>query len=745
MAQKINPLSLRLRKTNRNFDSSWFNDSNYVSLLMRDLKIQLYINLILKKLKYCSARYLIQNLPNKIKIHIFFCNPDKSRRHMSKIFYLSYTKKIKKSKKNFFNIAQTGISHKQNKIFQYLITNFSEPKKKRSFFQASNKVGCQVFFENKPSFLKKPGIQQSCMLGSGNLLETIENPEYKTLYSNDSINLGENIFNLNNMCLFKNYLKLVFSIKKYNQFYLRYFLIKYFSIKFPTNTFNKKKNNFFSLATLNNISKSSIFEPTLHLTEDLSKKRFFNEGTNCLAKLEKPLLKNETQFKQQQNVLFFYIMNFLFFKVYKDKNFLALNYFQIKKNNYKIIKDDYNDLFNKQVKFFKKTWHTAKLDGWKNNSSVKINLNNFSLTDSSLNLSTTFFFNNLVTTKLKILSFLKKLELKHKYFFSSAATSNKKICSIFYDQKVNVNKKSLKQTNFNMLNKLHKNSILTFTSFTNFIKLNENYKSLHSYNEKNNSIKCFSTDKSNKKRSFFQASNKVGCQVFFENKPKGKVEKSFVGRQLVKIEDKIISTELFYQLQNQKYYAISLINNQSFNDTYNSYCKLSESYKYYNKIFSNHNLNYYNNLNSLNNLIKDNKKLTLISSPYKYHMESVLCNSLSCNINFNFFQSINIFQNAFFFIDEIIYYLEKRVAFFKIKNYILKKLTEQKSLRIKGIRVTCSGRIGGKSKKAQRSKIQNFKYGETSLHVFSSKIDFKSKTAFTSFGTLGIKTWICYH
>ena len=171
MAQKINPLSLRLKKTNRNFDFSWFNDSNYVSLLMRDLKIQFYINLILKKLKYCSARYLIQNLPNKIKIHIFFCNPDKSRRHMSKIFYLSHTKKIKKSKKKFFNTAQTGISAKQNKIFQYLIINFSEPH-----------------FSTK----------------SSSLLEIIENQKYKTLRSNDSINLNKNIYKLNNISLFKN-------------------------------------------------------------------------------------------------------------------------------------------------------------------------------------------------------------------------------------------------------------------------------------------------------------------------------------------------------------------------------------------------------------------------------------------------------------------------------------------------------------------------------------------------------------
>ena len=49
MAQKINPISLRLGKTNRGMDSCWFNQSNYVNLLMKDFKIQCYIDLILKK------------------------------------------------------------------------------------------------------------------------------------------------------------------------------------------------------------------------------------------------------------------------------------------------------------------------------------------------------------------------------------------------------------------------------------------------------------------------------------------------------------------------------------------------------------------------------------------------------------------------------------------------------------------------------------------------------------------------
>ena len=71
MAQKINPIALRLN-TNLNFDSCWYNNSNYVNLLIRDIKVKNYINLILKKMKFCHARFLIENLHNKHKINVFF-------------------------------------------------------------------------------------------------------------------------------------------------------------------------------------------------------------------------------------------------------------------------------------------------------------------------------------------------------------------------------------------------------------------------------------------------------------------------------------------------------------------------------------------------------------------------------------------------------------------------------------------------------------------------------------------------
>lgn len=614
MAQKINPISLRLGKTNRNFDFSWFNDSNYVNLLMRDLKIQCYINFILKKIKYSSARYLIQNLPNKVKIHVFFCNSNKTRKHISKIFYLNNQKKIKKSKKKFFNTQYSIFSIKQKRVFNYLAKSFND--------NLSNII---------------PGK-------ADNVLH-----DYK----------------LDSLSFSKNYLKLIYPIKKYDQLYIRYFLIKYFSSKFPIMNLKKK------------ISSNETPEFILQ-----SK----NQGVSQL--------KTKTQFKQYQNVLYCYTENFLFFNIYKNKEILAFNYFNFKKKNYKIITHDFTkSTFN----LLKKTIYKSQSEK-NNNFFLKLNSSKFHEKNLSLNLSAGFFFDKNAITRIKILRFLNKVELKCK-----------------------------QMSNFN-LNSLN---LFQFSLWKNL---------------------------------FFM--NNASCKLF--------------SRQIL---DKV-------NTQNLKYYNVSLMNNECFNDTYTNYCKLSKSYKYYNFIYSmafnqfqnqfqnklnkkkmkffsknlgkNLGNDYFNfqknvinnhldetkfkeNLNLNAGLLQTKKKITLISPPYKHHIESILSNHFSCNINFHFFQTFNIFQNALFFIDEIVYYIEKKLPFFKIKNYILKKLTEQNYLRIKGIRVMCSGRIKGKSKKAQRSKIQNFKYGETSLHVFSSKIDFKSKNAFTSFGTLGVKVWICFH
>ena len=99
-------------------------------------------------------------------------------------------------------------------------------------------------------------------------------------------------------------------------------------------------------------------------------------------------------------------------------------------------------------------------------------------------------------------------------------------------------------------------------------------------------------------------------------------------------------------------------------------------------------------------------------------------------------------QSVTFLLDQIVLLLEKRVSFKEIKRKVFKDISTNKL--VKGIRISCSGRLGGRSKKAQKSKTQSFQWGETSLNTFSSKVVFANKGASTSYGKVGVKVWLFF-
>jgi len=131
-----------------------------------------------------------------------------------------------------------------------------------------------------------------------------------------------------------------------------------------------------------------------------------------------------------------------------------------------------------------------------------------------------------------------------------------------------------------------------------------------------------------------------------------------------------------------------------------------------------------------------------LESKYKKYLESSLSSFYKLDLDLIPFKVKNDWQYAGFLADEIVSLLEKRIPFRRLKSKLIKQLSKVSAIR--GVRITCSGRVGGKSKKAQRAKIESLKYGQTSLHVFSAPIDFSCKTARTSFGSVGVKVWICY-
>ena len=123
------------------------------------------------------------------------------------------------------------------------------------------------------------------------------------------------------------------------------------------------------------------------------------------------------------------------------------------------------------------------------------------------------------------------------------------------------------------------------------------------------------------------------------------------------------------------------------------------------------------------------------------HLESTTGQGLGSPTILYFYKSVHEAQAAQFVSDEIAYFLERRVPFRRIKQLLLREL---KTSYIEGVRVICSGRVGGRSKKAQRAREERFQWGQTSSHVFSSKLSFAFRNALTPFGKVGIKVWICY-
>jgi small subunit ribosomal protein S3 len=61
-----------------------------------------------------------------------------------------------------------------------------------------------------------------------------------------------------------------------------------------------------------------------------------------------------------------------------------------------------------------------------------------------------------------------------------------------------------------------------------------------------------------------------------------------------------------------------------------------------------------------------------------------------------------------------------------------------KSPGVKGIRVQCSGRLGG----AEMSRSEFYREGRVPLHTLRANIDYGIYEARTTFGRIGVKVWI---
>ena len=79
--------------------------------------------------------------------------------------------------------------------------------------------------------------------------------------------------------------------------------------------------------------------------------------------------------------------------------------------------------------------------------------------------------------------------------------------------------------------------------------------------------------------------------------------------------------------------------------------------------------------------------------------------------------------------------LERRVAF---RRAMTRAVQSAMRLGAQGIRINCSGRLGG----SEIARIEWYREGRVPLHTLRADIDFGRGTAFTTYGTCGVKVWV---
>ncbi|MEK9968547.1 MAG: 30S ribosomal protein S3 [Ferrovibrio sp.] len=79
--------------------------------------------------------------------------------------------------------------------------------------------------------------------------------------------------------------------------------------------------------------------------------------------------------------------------------------------------------------------------------------------------------------------------------------------------------------------------------------------------------------------------------------------------------------------------------------------------------------------------------------------------------------------------------LERRVAF---RRAMKRAVQSAMRLGAGGIRITCSGRLGG----AEIARVEWYREGRVPLHTLRADVDFARGTAKTAYGSCGVKVWV---
>jgi len=92
--------------------------------------------------------------------------------------------------------------------------------------------------------------------------------------------------------------------------------------------------------------------------------------------------------------------------------------------------------------------------------------------------------------------------------------------------------------------------------------------------------------------------------------------------------------------------------------------------------------------------------------------------------------------DAYLVAENIANQLRGRISF---RRAMKQAITSSMRMGAQGIKVMCSGRLGG----AEMARTEQYKDGRIPLHTLRADIDYAAATSYTIYGTIGVKVWIC--
>lgn len=91
--------------------------------------------------------------------------------------------------------------------------------------------------------------------------------------------------------------------------------------------------------------------------------------------------------------------------------------------------------------------------------------------------------------------------------------------------------------------------------------------------------------------------------------------------------------------------------------------------------------------------------------------------------------------DAYLVAENIAKQLQGKVSF---RRAMKKAITSTMRIGAEGIKIICSGRLGG----AEMARTEQYKEGRIPLHTLRADIDYARYTANTAYGAIGVKVWI---